>query len=321
MTRQQRFLLVCDASRGRGSGHVMRMITLGACLRGLGADVTLLAHDLPDALRDLAVLRGLRTSVRRSPQESSELADEIPQATYVAIIFDGYDFDHQVFRKLLDRGDQAVIIDDNGEHAEAPCTTIVNPNLHASAEMYVSNPGRPLILLGTQYALIRPEVREMVVPASTHRSGVVLSLGGTDVLGRRDEIEERLRRHRAWAVTSAKGLIGVSTTSAPEMARAMAQARVGLIAFGTTTWEALCLGLPIVGVVVADNQLRVAASLASAGLATSFDLRDTSDLTALVTELSELYDSEGALAKRSEHGRSLIDGKGAHRVARFLCDL
>lgn len=299
----------------------MRMITLGAAVRELGADVTLSAHELPDALSTLSALRGLRTSVRSAPQDSSELAVEIPQAAYDAIVFDGYDFDHQVFRELTERGDRPVIVDDNGDHADAPCVAILNPNLHAAAQMYNSNPTRPALLLGAEYALIRPEVRETVVPSMKERSGVLLSLGGTDVLGRRDEIEERLQRHRAWVVTSAKGLIGASTTSAPEMARAMARARVGLIAFGTTTWEALCLGLPIVGVIVADNQVRVAESLASAGLAPSFDLRSISDLTELVTELSELHDSEWLLAERSERGRSLIDGRGANRVARFLCNL
>jgi len=299
----------------------MRMITLGSSLRALGAHVTLSAHELPNALRDLATLRGLGTSVRSSTQESSELAAEIPQATYEAIVFDGYGFDHQVFRELSERGDRLVIVDDNGDHADAPCVAILNPNLHGSAEMYDSNPTRPALLLGARYALIRPEVKETVVPAMNDRSGVMLSLGGTDVLGRRDEIEARLQHHRSWEVTAAKGLIGASTTSAPEMARAMARARVGLIAFGTTTWEALCLGLPIVGVIVADNQLRVAESLASAGLAPSFDLRSITDLTELVTELSELHDSEWLLAERSEHGRSLVDGKGADRVARFLCDL
>jgi len=299
----------------------MRMITLGASLRELGADVTLSAHELPKVLRNLAVLRGLHTSMRDSPQESYNLSQEIPQGTYGVIVFDGYDFDHQLFHELSDRGDQFVIVDDNGDHSDAPCAAILNPNLHASVHMYGANLARPTLLLGAKYALIRPEVKDASVPAARERSGVVVSLGGTDVLGRRNELEELLRSHRAWEVRSAKGLIGVSTTSTTEMAMAMAQARVGLIAFGTTTWEALCLGLPIVGVVVADNQLLVAESLASAGLAKSFDLRGTSDLTDLVTEISELHDSEELLTERAERGRTLVDGQGAHRVAKILCDL
>ena len=320
MTPRHSVLLVCDASRERGSGHVMRMITLGASLIELGADATMAAHDLPESLRDLAARRGLRLVTRRSEQSDPSLAGEIQTREHSAIVIDGYDVDPRAFDELTARGERVVVIDDNGDHAGVPCSMIVNPNLHASPKMYADNRLDPVLLLGTTYALIRPEIRVAHVPPIRERSGVLLSLGGTDVLGRRAEIEQHLRRHRPWAVTTAMGLIGTATTSADEMARALASSRVGLIAVGTTTWEALCLGLPIVGLVVADNQVRVAQSLQAVGLATSFDLRVESDLSSLTAALSTLHDSPDMLEERSVRGRSLVDGFGADRVALAVLD-
>ena len=298
----------------------MRMITLGASLIELGADATIAAHDLPESLRDLATRRGLRLVTRRSEQSDPSLAGEIQTGKHSAVVVDGYDVDPRVFGELISRGERVVVIDDNGDHAGVPCSMIVNPNMHASPEMYADNRLDPVLLLGTSYALIRPEIRAAHVPPMRGRSGVMLSLGGTDVLGRRAEIEDHLRRHRPWTVTTAMGLLGPATTSADEMATALASARVGLIAVGTTTWESMCLGLPIVGVVVADNQVRVARSLSEVGLANSFDLRVKQNLSAITAELSHLHDSPDVLNKRSERGRSLVDGLGADRVARAVLD-
>lgn len=293
----------------------MRMITLGASLIELGADATIAARDLPDSLRDLAARRGLRLVTRRAKQSDPSLASEIPTREHSAIVIDGYEFDPRVFDELTARDERVVVIDDNGDHAAVMCSMIVNPNLHASPEMYANNPLDPVLLLGTSYALIRPEIRAAHVPPMRERSGVMLSLGGTDVLGRRAEIEQYLRRNRPWTVTTAMGLIGTATTSADEMAGALASSRVGLIAVGTTTWEALCLGLPIVGLVVADNQVLIGSSLAASGLAETFDLRHEHGLQELAEAVSNLYDSPDLLRERSINGLALVDGLGAERVA------
>ena len=299
----------------------MRMITLGSSLADAGATVDLSAHELPTTLAELVEQRGISVIPRHAPQASLRVTAEIPHSAYRAIVFDGYGFDHLVFEELSGRGEHVVVIDDNGDHAGAPCHVIVNTNLHASADMYSSNACQPALLLGTEYALIRSEIRTVGAPPIRERNGVLLSLGGTDVLGRRDEVEQHLRRHRSWTVKSAMGVIGQAASSVAEMAQALASSRVGLIAAGTTTWEALCVGLPIVGVVVADNQLLVARSLSEAGLATSFDLRSNVSLGVISNELSHLHDSESVLRERSERGRSLVDGRGADRLARILLEM
>lgn len=316
-----KILLVCDASRQRGSGHVMRMITLGSSLADAGADVDLSAHEYPESMVELAGRQGIKVILREVSQASRRMVTTIPPFTYRAIVFDGYDFDHLVFEELSGRGEHVVVIDDNGDHAGAHCQVIVNSNLHASAAMYSSNTCQPALLLGTEYALIRPEIRTVNVAPIRERNGVLLSLGGTDVLGRRDEMEQHLRRHRPWLIRRSAGVTGQAVTAVAEMTAALAASRVGLIAVGTTTWEALYVGLPIVGVIVADNQLLVARSLSEAGLASSFDLRRTANLDVICRELSDLYDSERVLHERSERGRALVDGQGADRLARILLDM
>lgn len=321
MSNQPRILLVCDADDKQGSGHVMRMITLGALMIERGAHVTIAANTLPESLSNLALHRGLQLTLRRHKQADSSLAREIQTRRYSAIIFDGYEFDRCVFEELMERDENVVIIDDNGDHAAVPCSMIVNPNLHATDTTYAVNTSRPVLLLGVKYALIRPEVRAVAVLPIQERSGVILSLGGSDVLGRRAQIEQHLRHHLPWSVATAVGLIGSQITSVAAMAKSLAASRVGVIAVGTTTWEALYLGLPIVGVVVAQNQVLISNSLITFGLAEMFDIRNEFDLTAITQAVHNLYNSVDLLKQRSNHGRTLVDGLGAERVAETVLAL
>lgn len=321
MINQPRILLVCDADSKRGSGHVMRMITLGALMVESGADVTIAANRLPESLGNLALSRGLGLMFRMRKQADPSLAREIDTRRYSAIVFDGYEFNQDVFEELLERDEHVVIIDDNGDHAAAPCSIIINPNLHATSMMYAGNPSRPVLLLGVEYALINSEIRAAAIQPISERHGVILSLGGSDVLGRRALIENHLRHHQAWSVTTALGLIGAEITSVAAMAESLALSRVGVIAVGTTTWEALYLGLPIVGVVVAENQLLISNSLITLGLAEIFDVRHEVDFHKITQRVHNLYNSFDLLQKRSDHGRTLVDGLGAERVARTVLAL
>ena len=100
-----------------------------------------------------------------------------------------------------------------------------------------------------------------------------------------------------------------------EMAEEMSHSQIGVIACGTTTWEALCLGLPLVGVVVADNQIQVARSLQENNLGDSIDCRNEVDIKSILNATTALLKNSLRSEEISERARALVDGRGAQRVA------
>ena len=300
----------------------MRQITLGASLVRRGLRVVLWCHEIPGSLRMRAIRHKLEVVHRTWSQESedAEISAEWPNVS--VIVFDGYLFSSRVISACRRVGRIVMVIDDNGDHSRVDCDLIVNQNLHASSLMYPSSGQSPELLLGTKWALIRPEVAALAQESPTpSREGVFISIGGLDPHGLAVRLGEIARTRRDWPVCLAGGFSANPPMSPDEMARRMWMSRTGLIAFGTTTWESLCLGLPVVGLVVADNQLKVGESIEAAGLGQLFDFRSSGDPSAVMDALSGLYDDVEALRERAARGRDLVDGAGATRVAARIMEL
>ena len=311
-------LLVCDADRFRGSGHVMRMITLGSTLIELGVSVTLCAQTIPDSLRKLAVSRLISVVPRTTPQHDDELGQSLPTGDWQAVVFDGYKFASATFSELHQSGHRVIVIDDNGDHSNAACSMIVNPNLHADASMYEANESCSQYLLGASFALIRKDIRTQQIPDFEERNGIFLGVGGTDPLDLSSRLSSALRKHCDWDLRRAQGVLNSAISATSEMGLLLSHSRIGLIAFGTTTWEALHLGLPIIGVIVADNQVLVAESVQKANLADVFDCRSSVNTDEIVVTMTQRYGNTELLMERSSLGQQLVDGKGARRVAEAI---
>ena len=102
------------------------------------------------------------------------------------------------------------------------------------------------------------------------------------------------------------------------MAEEMSYAQIGVIACGTTTWEALCLGLPFVGVVVANNQIQIARSLHEKDLGNFIDCRNQVDSESILKATTSLLKNELRLEDISERAKAVVDGKGAQRVTQEI---
>jgi UDP-2,4-diacetamido-2,4,6-trideoxy-beta-L-altropyranose hydrolase len=317
-------LLVCDSSETLGSGHVMRQITLGNSLRSIGYQVRLCCAEIPEALSRRAREFDLDVEHRDYRQSDSGLADELLNATSVndLVIFDGYYFTNECISKVYESSRRVVLIDDNGDLAEMPCHMILNQNLHSSEKMYERNLHRPHLLLGPNWALVRPEVvRVHETQNLDSRSGIFVAVGGTDPLGITKLLVEALSEQLGEKVLAAGGFLAGNSLTPQEMAVRMASSGVGVIACGTTTWEACCLGLPFVGLVVADNQLKVAESLDNYGFGESIDCRMPGWVDRTIKATRQLVQNESQRDLMSLNGRQLVDGLGADRVAAHILQL
>ena len=297
----------------------MRQITLGVALKSLGLNPVLFCFSIPDGLVARAHEFGITVRKRSQHRDSSELSQEILSTDCAIAVFDGYNFAQNAITDVFNHDIYVVLVDDNGDLANFPCHIILNQNLHADAAMYANNKSSPILLLGLSWVLIRPEVVAQINSATTfEKSGILLSIGGMDHLGITRALSEALKQATTEEVIATTGL-GVSSTLSPlDMAIAMARVKIGVVACGTTTWEAVSLGLPFVGIVTADNQVGIGESLVKQGIAQTVDCRSHIDIKKILDEIQQLLTRDIVNSKKSA---LLIDGGGTLRSAEQIYSL
>jgi spore coat polysaccharide biosynthesis predicted glycosyltransferase SpsG len=300
----------------------MRQITLGVALKSLGLNPVLFCFSIPDGLVARAQEFGITVIKREHQCDSPELGKEILLSDCAIAVFDGYEFTEETIATVFDHNVRVVLIDDNGDLANFPCHLILNQNLHADAAMYANNKSSPLLLLGLSWVLIRPEVVAQInSTATSEKSGILLSIGGMDHLGITHALIEALKQATTEEVIATTGLGMGSTLSPLDMAIAMARVKIGVVACGTTMWEAICLKLPFVGLITAENQVRASESLRKLVGVRVIDVRGNLDITEIIDEVLKIFKHQELREEFSKKLGDLIDGQGPSRVAHHLKSL
>jgi spore coat polysaccharide biosynthesis predicted glycosyltransferase SpsG len=115
------------------------------------------------------------------------------------------------------------------------------------------------------------------------------------------------------------GIPGFQTMPNPEdMASQMAWADVAIVSGGTTLWELACIGIPMVVIQIAENQVSGAEAIAAAGAAVNLGWCERISDSDIAEALDGLLGNPERRAMMRENGRSMIDGKGADRVVETL---
>lgn len=274
---------------------------------------------------------GADAAATRALAESREAA---------ALVLDGYVFD-EAYMEAVAGPAPLVAIDDAPRSSWYPVELLLNQNLHASAADYAGRTPGAHLLLGPAYALIRQEFRrqEPRMPG-TGPTRVLVTLGGADPSN-----VTRTAIHALEALAggsfSVRVLVGPLNRWADELARSaraagphvelrvapadvpalMGWADLAVSAAGSTTWELLHLGVPLILVTLAENQREIAASLAAAGVAEVLGWHagiTTASIASAVTSLAGDLERRRAMGER---GREMVDGRGADRVAEAIGSL
>lgn len=282
------------------------------------------------------------------------LATERPALLYV----DGYAFTPGYIARVREgAGPAAPVIAYLDDHVlpGLDVNAIINPNAGVRAEdygaAYPPAPEGPQILAGAAYALLRGEFRDASPRARAFSAAprrLLITFGGTDparltlpaaraalALMKTEPTDLRVtalvpRDHADRAALEELAAPRGSSSSGSltlehdvrDMVGLLTNVDLALTAAGSTCWELARMGVPMLVVTVAENQLVVERGVTACGAARS--LGDAGALTeaALTAELRRFVTAEpSALEAMSRAGMALIDGKGADRIARALHDL
>jgi len=269
-----------------------------------------------------------------STEDASELCAVAAKASARAVVIDGYGFGADYLAEIAERNVEIAVIDDNATGRVSHARLVVNQNIFASAGM----PARGL-LFGLRYALLKKQFADAAEGEYAHSfSGrVLLTFGGSDPDGltvRAIEACNRAAPHvrdidvvvgfanrdrKAIEAAASRSRIPVTVHfDVEDMVPLMQRADLAIIAAGTTMWETLCLGLPMIVVYRDALQRKSVDALKSQDLVLASEAAETIDVAALAKIVGETIADQTRLRDIARRGRELVDGRGATRVAEAI---
>ncbi len=336
--------LRCDASPKIGGGHVMRCLALAEALAGQGFELLFLVRwGTGEAAPALSRFRSGDVSVIGGGAASAAVAIRArwPSGADL-IVVDSYAIGADEEGALRSVGRKIMAIDDLADRRH-DCDLLLDQNCGRVEQDYAGLvPSGTRLLAGSRYALLRAEFTALREKALARRQespaakGILIAMGLTDLGGITLRVvaaalaasaQSRLDVVLGAKAESLAPLAMVAQRDArirlhvdPEnLARLMLAADIGIGALGTMTWERCCLGLPSVGVVLAENQRGIAEEVAKAEAA--LVIPDAGEIEALLPEMLAQLSADAALRSRlSRNAIALVDGQGSRRVAEAILD-
>ena len=334
MVERKVAVLRADASDLIGVGHVMRSLALGEALLDADFDVVLATVDLPAGMREEAHKCGITVVDLQCVPFGAADALATLSLNGAVLVIDGYKFEREFFEILENQATHFAVIDDNVETKALAPSVVINQNPHATPEMYAHMSGAPQLLLGLQYALLRREVLEATKQSINTVAGkVFIAMGGSDFLqltapivdglkdldieicvaigptnGQRQQIEETVK-----SIPRARVIAQVDYITE------LASSSLAILAAGSSLWEAAALGVPSLGLIVADNQIGASVGAENCGISISLDVRSGLHNESIVSNVGNLLTTaNGTLAKMRIATRSEVDEFGSMRVLQAI---
>jgi UDP-2,4-diacetamido-2,4,6-trideoxy-beta-L-altropyranose hydrolase len=258
-----------------------------------------------------------------------------------ALVFDHYGLSEPDHRAMA-QGRPVLVIDDLADRPLG-ADIVVDAGPERRAEDYLGlTPEHARLLLGPNFAAIRPEFAALREPALAWRGepvqSVLIAMGLTDVGGITSRVVELVRPRAGdakldivlgGAAPSLPGLKRVARrdtrlllhVDTPRMAQLTAEADIGIGAAGSSTWERCVLGLPSILVVLADNQRAAARAMAERGAALVVDVGQPDFDKAFDHALWRLLRDAGLRRDLARNSAEICDGLGAGRTAEAFLKL
>ena len=364
-----------DASLLMGSGHLMRCLTLADALKVQGAECQFISREHPGHLLEVIRERGykvnsLKAHVHTALAAIENIAIEVPKllqepahaawlgstwqndaqetAAILAdlqpdwLVVDHYALDQRWETVLRPHYQKLMVIDDLADRPHQ-CDLLLDQNLGRQPTDYANLvPAQCKLLIGPQYALLRPEFAALRAYSLQRRQkpalkNILITMGGVDqpnatgqvlqalkgcplpqdcrisvVMGLQAPWLEQVRAQAKDMHWPTEVMVNIS-----DMAQCMADSDLAIGAAGSTSWERCCLGLPTLMVVLADNQKEAAAHLEQAGAAYCMTL-DMQLHQQLKNRIQCLLNQDEGLSQMTIHASRITDGTGVERIMAAL---
>ncbi len=352
-----------DASLQMSTGHVMRCLTLADVLQAQGVQCTFICRQQPGNLLDFITQRGHKVITLPAGDKnqqalgpvhvswlSTDWATDAEQSQRALgqesvdwLVVDHYALDRSWEQAMRPYCRKLMVIDDLADRPH-DCDLLLDQNLGRTEQDYADLlQGSTQTLIGTKYALLRPEFARWREYSMARRQqpqlkNLLITMGGVDHGNATGQVLDALKTcelptdlritvvmgpHSSWLAqvqTQAAAMPWETQvlTGANNMGQIMADSDLAIGGAGSTAWERCTLGLPTLVMVLAENQKLGAQALQAAGAALM--LKDINAIRDHLRSIVFLEDNQSVLLQMSKLAAHLSDGKGANRVVQKLQD-
>lgn len=330
------FVIRADGGPDIGYGHLIRSNSLVEEL--LTRDVeTTVATTTPEAAQSVfpEAVKIVELSSRCDPEPLLEWLDlRRPDGVFT----DAYPVDIEYQRAIRNRCPLAVLQDDN---RHTVCADLfVNGNIYAENMEYQFIGEEPTTCLGTDYVLLRSEIRNRATddpPWREQPNRAVVTMGGSDV----NNLTPTVLRSFDGIDIHVDAIIGPGFSDAQEhlvrvaaeeispeveilrdpndLVARMFEADFAMCTSSSTVYELLALGTPIITCPVADNQKLIAGALQTGDIATVVE--PDGGVEAFRVAIERYVTDDDIRRYRQELGRELVDGNGVRRICAEVLSL
>lgn len=325
-------MIRCDGGGKFGYGHVKRMVALARALRdreGLGVLFALngtedAAAPIRRAGFEVAMLHG-----------ASDLETLVDANSPDILLLDGRDGPTRTELEKLKRGVAVTAVIDDGHERRKAADLAYYPPVPGAKALDWSG-ANTLARIGWEWSLLGLNINAVPTRAPASRPTVLVAMGGSDPHGLTLRMGKALSglepslRIRFVIGTGmkdgpqvARGLVALRSNyetieGADDLSTEYASADLALCAFGVTAYELATLGVPAVYLGLTDDHAASASAFADAGMGQSLGVADRVTDAEIARAVQWLMNKPQARREMRNAGLSLMDGRGAARIAADL---
>ncbi|MCL6601298.1 MAG: UDP-2,4-diacetamido-2,4,6-trideoxy-beta-L-altropyranose hydrolase [Paenibacillus sp.] len=282
-----------DSSYEMGTGHVMRCLTLANELKKEKAKVSFICRELPGNLANYIRDKGyhvfllpfqsdrtyaswLQVDWETDAMETAQILIKCSPVDW--LIIDHYGIDYR-WEKLIEENVMKIVVIDDLADRPHQCSIVLDQNSSHAEDRYQGLVPKSCVkLMGTSYAILRPEFRtfrKQLAERDGSINRILVFFGGTDPTNETLKALQALNNFQfsylhidvvVGEMNTNKDVIEQMCNTMPNvffhcqidyMAELMWKADFSIGAGGSSTWERCYLGLPSLSIVTADNQREI----------------------------------------------------------------
>lgn len=345
-----------DANSKIGMGHVMRCLSVADALLKRGEEVLFVTADdtpVPLLTKKGIPYRVLHTDYADMEAELPKLwnaLSELPQGPGVPeaalpqrntfILVDSY-YVTEKYLAALKKRITTIYMDDIYAFSY-PVDMLINYNIYGEEMGYEKDAAfaDTKLLLGANYVPLREEFLAGEQQRTAADGGILITTGGSDSFNLAGQLlmeamkYDALKEKEYHVVSGSLNLhIGELQALAQKhenihihcnvtnMAELMAESEVALSAGGSTLYELCAMGVPVIAFSFAENQERLVQTFVKRGIAQyggNYRTDGNKMIQNTIAGLETLLEDENLRTEYRKKARTLVDGKGADRIAEAI---
>lgn len=306
-------LIIANGGEGIGLGHIIRTLALAKKLR--------YKHNVKYICNNNESFKSGREMLMKENFKIFTINNEEDVLKFEAdfIIIDKYDVSSD-YLKILSKKFIVMYIDDNNLLEYYPVNIVLNHNIYGK-EINYKTKGK--VLAGSKYTLIRSDfLNYRPIEIKENIKNILITVGGSDDFNLTEIILDRLPDDEtikhvviAQSFKFKEKLLNMEKKNVkfhynPNMATLIKEMDMAISACGSTLNELAYLGIPTVGIIVADNQIKLANYMKRNNCIILSDIKNLDkDISRFKYELRK---------ELSNNMKKIIDGKGVLRIEKEI---